>query len=99
MQTKVNLPKEDVFSIIQNTQIGSNPYQQIAGLLHNISCKNDHNTNCSWYSETKNGRHDWSGYEHSRYLSYATQVVHNTNMDAYEVLRIVAEISEVMGSI
>lgn len=43
--------------------------KEIAIKLHRYTCKCNHTDGCSWFYEIKDGMHDWSGFEHKRYLN------------------------------
>lgn len=48
---------------------------RMALLLHENTCIHNHTDGCSWFYEIKNNVHDWSHYEHERYLVRATRII------------------------
>ena len=42
--------------------------QTIAEEYHRLTCNYNHTDECGWYYEFHNGKADWNGGEHKRYL-------------------------------
>jgi len=71
--------------------------EQLAITLHSMLCHHNHIDGCGWEYEGSNGKDDWNGYAHKKYLEKGRKMLSFCNCngisakDAIKILSIAEE--------